>query len=108
VYARGLDHCQVQVDQPEDSRGVVELDLELTRGVEVRGRVVDVDGSPVTGCYVAAVAMTRDSERHECDWRSVRTDADGRFAIGALRKQLSPVLLVRRDGRATLMLPIGE
>ena len=49
--------------------------IELTRGLELRGRVVGSDGGGIAGCAVLATP--------ERDWRPrrARTDAEGRFAL---------------------------
>jgi len=57
----------------------LEHDLVLTRGIVLRGRVVDQDGKPVTGASVEASAKRTAKEKGWIHY--VRTDDDGGFAI---------------------------
>lgn len=108
MYLRAPGYRKLQIDRPQSKDGAdVTLDLELSRGVAVTGRVLDGDGTPVAGCYVAAIGMSQ-GNRQETDWYSTRTDQAGRFTIGDLRAELGPVLLIRHDQRATTLLPIPD
>ena len=108
LYCKAPGYCELQIDRPkaDPEGGVVELDLELRRGFAVSGVIVDIDGRPVRGSYVAVVGMTHNGSRQETDWFSVRTDEAGRFRIEDLRAELEPVLLVRHELRSTQVLPI--
>lgn len=68
----------------------VELELVLTRGATVRGRVVDENGGPVAGASVLARAADR-GRGGMMDWatnlvgeRPVQSAADGSFELAAL------------------------
>ena len=72
-----VDRAEARQDLPP--RGVDEATLqpvELPRGVEVRGTVVDERGEPVAGAEVEAIRPGA------LPWvRSARTDAAGRFVL---------------------------
>ncbi|MFN3243237.1 MAG: carboxypeptidase regulatory-like domain-containing protein [Planctomycetota bacterium] len=102
-------YCELQVQRPKQKTGVVEIELEMERGVTVTGRILDRDGAPASDCYVAVVGMSHNGRMQETDWLSTRTDANGRYTIGDVRAVLQPVLLVRRDGcgRLTTAIPMA-
>ena len=53
--------------------------------------------------YVAVVGMVHDGRNQYHNWIPTRTKADGRFHVRGLRPDLSHVVLVKRDGWATVV-----
>ena len=105
LYIRATGYCQQQIPRPKAKTGTVTVDLKLVRGMTVAGRILDAAGKPVEGCYVAVVGMQYTNQQ-ETDWFSTRTDKDGRYSIDDLRRELTPVLLVRHERHATLTMAI--
>jgi protocatechuate 3,4-dioxygenase beta subunit len=101
IQAKGF--CKQRIRRPGIKKGGVTVDLRLKRGLAVTGRILDVDGKPVEGCYVAAIGYVQGF-----DWRSARTDKDGRYTIPDLRHEIVSVLLVRDDLHATWTMPFPE
>ncbi|MFK7740310.1 MAG: carboxypeptidase regulatory-like domain-containing protein [Planctomycetota bacterium] len=101
LFLRHPSYAKQQIQRPAQKQGAVTLDLAMRRGIEVSGRIVDAQGSPVGDCYVAVVGMTRDLAQQQTDWLSARTDEAGRYQLSGVRELLRPVVLVRRDGNAT-------
>ena len=86
------------------------FDFALLPAFGVSGRVVDADGEPVAGAYVAAVASEWDSiaEKQRTDWRSSRSAADGSFAVEDLRPDVAHALFVKKDGYGTVVYEFGH
>jgi thiol-disulfide isomerase/thioredoxin/protocatechuate 3,4-dioxygenase beta subunit len=61
--------------------------LKLECGVSYSGRVVDLEGKPVAGASVGADDWTPGVGQRQPLVRFTKTDADGRFTLGALPKQ---------------------
>jgi RNA polymerase sigma factor (sigma-70 family) len=83
--------------------GEQRVDFALRRGGSVRGRIVDGNGAPKAGVYVAADADLGvvNGIGHN-DWRHARSGADGMFRITGLVPDAQYALLVRHRGWATL------
>ncbi len=78
-----------------------QLDFALVPGRRARGRVVDPAARPVEGAYVAAVG---NADRGEVtDWKSARTDSEGRFLIESLSPERKHALFIRATGWANLV-----
>ena len=89
--------------KPADT--ATDVEVLLQPGRVVRGRVVDPDGRPCAGGYVAAVAADHAEALFRSDWRSARTGVDGAFTIVDLRADLGHELLVLMPGFATTLHP---
>lgn len=73
------------------------LDVELERGVDIVGRVVDESGEPLGGAYVAAIGV-RDNT---IPWQPTRSAPDGTFVCSGFPRGLDGVLMVRCYGHAS-------
>lgn len=71
-----------------------ECELRLTRGLELRGRVVDAQGAPVAMAMVLGLAEGEGPQWHS----EVRTAADGSFALANCPPERSFQLQVRAAG----------
>jgi RNA polymerase sigma-70 factor (ECF subfamily) len=81
-----------------DEGSAIHCDVQLTPGLELRGRVVDESGVALAGCTVRSAA------RDDWNWRSAQTDGEGRFAFTnceerthALRVEERGAVVVRRE-----------
>lgn len=111
IYVRaagyGFRNFQAPDAQAAASPDGFEILLEPARSV--RGRVVDDQGRPVAGAYVAACGNERgETQRH--DWIGATTDDAGRYAIADLRPDLAHSLFVRAQGFGSCVyeLPVEE
>jgi carboxypeptidase family protein len=75
------------------------LDLELEPGVDLRGRVVDRAGAPISGARISAFV------REPLVSRTVQTDEDGRFEVRGLPATGSVEISSVRSIRRTVELP---
>ena len=71
-----------------DQRGDLGV-IKLERGSKVEGRIVDIDGKPLAGVYVAAYPWNAAEPQYSGDveqqvHRAAETDAQGKFALGPL------------------------
>jgi hypothetical protein len=98
VLAPGYQRCRRVVDPDKGDRSG--LSLKLARGLVASGRLLRRDDKPAAGVYVAVVSGDRTSEH---DWHSVRTGADGRFQVAGIPKGEPLMLVIRRDGWATVL-----
>ncbi|MFG0316401.1 MAG: carboxypeptidase-like regulatory domain-containing protein, partial [Planctomycetota bacterium JB042] len=110
VHVRAAGYGKTETPDLElDGVGAeLELDFSLEPARQATGRVVDAEGAPVEGAYVAAVANHWDDDRaggaiwsqgtQVTDWVSTSSDADGRFALGDVRPDVRHALLVRAAG----------
>ena len=78
----------------EDTR----IDFVLRPGRIATGRVVDPEGEPLAGAYVAGVGSKTVEGVSRSDWESTTTDAEGRFALDTLHTLVDHQLLLQRDG----------
>jgi len=105
LYARAHGYGEGKVDHfPAPVEGVMRVDFALTPARSARGRLVDEGGRPVADAYVAAVASEFGPGGQRTDWRAARSDAEGRFRIEDLARDLGHALLVTKAGFATLAL----
>ena len=83
-------HAYKIIDVPADARSF-HVDLELTRGLSRKGRVVDPDGKPVTGaqCYGLSATWGQMTTLAGRDVRGPRAGAGSSPAVD-LRPQGSP------------------
>ena len=65
------------------SAGTTDLVVQATRGMSISGVVVNQDGEPVTNIQFNVQPPPDENTRH-VQWRSARTDGDGKFEIGGL------------------------
>ncbi|MFY9341871.1 MAG: carboxypeptidase-like regulatory domain-containing protein, partial [Planctomycetota bacterium] len=107
-YADTEKHLRGRGSTPEDTQQ--EVEILLARGHAVTGRVADERGAPLAAVYVAAAAADHQGEHDwfRSDWRSVRSDADGRFRLAALRPDMQHELLLVGAGRASLLLALPQ
>jgi len=70
-------------------------DVALEPGSTARGRLVDPQGAPVAGAWVAAASQSRTDRLVRRDARTTRSDAEGRFELPHLRPDLCHTLIVR-------------
>lgn len=85
-----------------------ELIVRLSRGGEVRGRVVDRDGAAIRGTYVAVcTSYMKVSGMQESDWIPARVDANGRLVVTGLRSAHTYWLMARapRHGMRIYAMP---
>jgi protocatechuate 3,4-dioxygenase beta subunit len=79
------------------------IDFALTPGRIARGRIVDASGKAVAAAYVAAPGSKHADGVSMSDWPSTRSDAEGRFEVRDLRRDLRHALCVRKQGFASLL-----
>lgn len=60
------------------------MDLEVRRGVELAGRVVDETGAPLSSVEVEATAEVQDGSTTHYRRRSAKTEPDGAFSLAGL------------------------
>lgn len=102
LVARAAGYGAVRArNLPAAVEGQLSFDVTLAPGRTVKGRVVDEDGTPQAGAYVAAIASEFGPGGQQADWLATRTDAEGRYRIGDLARTLGHALLVTRPGRGT-------
>lgn len=102
VAARASGHATAHKTAAQaDPEGVVRLDFALEPARAVHGRVVDENGAPLAGAYVAAVASEFDQAGQHTDWVSTHTDEQGCYRLGELSRALGHALLITRRGYGT-------
>ncbi|MBI1851617.1 MAG: carboxypeptidase regulatory-like domain-containing protein [Planctomycetes bacterium] len=107
AQAPGYGRCEAVV--PSTGDGDVIVDLELTPGRCVRGRVVGGNGEPIEGAYVSASSSEPINLFHfRLDWGSDVTASDGTFEIRDLRADLSHALGVDKEGFETVLVDFPE
>jgi len=74
IKAHGYQEAKREIDIPEQSEPQPLL-IELEKGAEIRGRVVDPEGQPVAGATVATMGRT---------YAETRSDAGGSFVLDGL------------------------
>ena len=85
------------VELSEDTR----LDFVLRPARVATGRVVDNDGDPIEGVYVAGVGSKTVEGVSRSDWESAITGPDGRFELTRLHALIDHQLFLRKDGYGT-------
>lgn len=79
-----------------EAGAVTECTLQLSRGVELRGRVLDENGAPVAGALISCTGeAARSGWSH---WMGARTEDDGRFAVGNCPEQGTLTVTVGGEG----------
>jgi protocatechuate 3,4-dioxygenase beta subunit len=77
------------------------VDFVLRAGRVATGRVVDPEGTPLEGVYVAGSGTTKAEGVSRTDWVSVLTGADGRFALTSLHPLVDHQLFLKKGGHGT-------
>lgn len=81
----------------EDTR----IDFELRKGRVATGRVLDPDGEPLEGVYVAGVGSKTVEGVSRSDWEPTTTGPDGRFELTSLHSLIDHQLFLRKEGFGT-------
>ncbi|MDB4724882.1 carboxypeptidase-like regulatory domain-containing protein, partial [Planctomycetota bacterium] len=86
------------------------VDFVLRAGRVATGRVVDPEGNPLEGVYVAGSGTKKAEGVSRTDWVSVLTGADGRFALTSLHPLVDHQLFLKKGGHGTRVydFPAGE
>ncbi|TAJ09045.1 MAG: sigma-70 family RNA polymerase sigma factor, partial [Planctomycetota bacterium] len=86
------------------------VEVALTRGRTLRGRVIDGTGAPVEDAYVAAAALEYfgigPAQKH--DWQATHTRADGTYEIADVRRDLHHALFVKKTGYGVLSYELDD
>jgi RNA polymerase sigma factor (sigma-70 family) len=101
VRAAGYSRAEIVLPPPGQRDGV-RVEARLRRGRLARGRLVDAEGAPISGVYVAAVTSRSGQQAIRSDWVSAQSEDDGRFELRELRPDLAHVLWIKSDGLATV------
>ena len=75
-----------------------QLDFVLLPARNATGRVIDADGAPLEGVYVAGVGSKKVEEVFRSDWESTVTGDDGRFELASLHLLIDHQLFLRKEG----------
>ncbi|MDP6988168.1 MAG: carboxypeptidase-like regulatory domain-containing protein [Planctomycetota bacterium] len=81
--------------------GDTRLDFVLHPARIATGRVVDAEGAPIEGVYVAGVGSKSVEGVSRSDWESTLTGSDGRFELTSLHVMIDHQLFLRKDGYGT-------
>lgn len=105
LHCRADGYVEQRIDRPAQAEPWTRIRFELSRGVDVAGRILDPAGTPRAEAYVAVIGMTQ----KYVPWLPARTRADGAFRCVGLPPLCEGVLLVRCDGFATAVyaLPVA-
>jgi len=106
VHADG--YANEKVELPAPIQGAMRVEVRLRSGVHVRGSLVDSEGRPVAGARVAAVGHGVVADARRFDSMSARSDAQGRFELQGLRRDLAWILRIDADGCARRALAFPE
>lgn len=85
---------------PAVDDGVMHVDFELAPARSAHGRILGEDRMPLSGVLAVAVASGDRSEGYR-DWLHARSDADGRFRIDNLARDLPHALMLSKHGHGT-------
>lgn len=106
-------HCKASgyvkmISQVTSKNGPQQIEFLMKLGETTIGRIIDEHGKPIADTYVQAFGCTRSpvSRYHNCI--ATRTNADGKFRIAGLRPDITPVVVVRKDGFATRVYALPE
>jgi len=77
------------------------LDFVLHPARIAAGRVVDTDGAPIEGVYVAGVGSKSVEGVTRSDWEPTTTDSDGRFELTRLHLLIDHQLFLKKGGYGT-------
>jgi protocatechuate 3,4-dioxygenase beta subunit len=86
------------------------VEVALERGYTVCGRVVDPNGLPLADVYAAAAAADHGGVDgwFRSDWRSLRTDASGRFRFTSLPRALQHEVVLVGAGFAAVVFAVNK
>ncbi len=103
IHARAPGYADARHEFPWTSMPTerTRLDFSLLPANRARGRVVDPEGAPFEGAYVAAVGIVGPGAA--TDWKSARTDSLGGFVIDSLTPGRRHALFLRASGWANLV-----
>jgi RNA polymerase sigma-70 factor (ECF subfamily) len=80
----------------------LEHQVQLERGAELSGRLVDAQGAPITSALVVVNAEVDEAPGISgADWLRAELGPDGRFAVRGLRPELHYSLMARARGHGT-------
>lgn len=79
----------------------VRIDFVLGPARRATGRVIDTEGVPIEGAYVAGVGSKTVDGVARSDWESTRTDSAGRFGLASLHRLIDHQLFVKKTGFGT-------
>lgn len=100
VRAEHGDHGKARVTVPTTATEVASCQLELSRGLELKGRIVDPDGQPIATAIVECMAEGSQQDR----WIAfTHSDAQGRFVAGNRPEQGKVTLTVHASGYEQLV-----
>jgi protocatechuate 3,4-dioxygenase beta subunit len=75
-----------------------QLDFVLHPARYATGRVIDTDGAPLEGVYVAGVGEKKVDGVFRRDWESTVTGDEGRFELASLHLLVDHQLFLRKEG----------
>jgi protocatechuate 3,4-dioxygenase beta subunit len=75
-----------------------QLDFVLHPARYATGRVIDTDGAPLEGAYVAGAGEKKVEGVFRRDWESTVTGDDGRFELASLHHLVDHQLFLRKEG----------
>ena len=81
-----------------------ELVFELVRGDRVTGRIIGATGAPVEGARVQVVGSAFMNGGQQIDAIGTISDAEGRFTMTSLRRDLSHTLIIVAEGHGRYLL----
>ncbi len=87
LEARARDRQAISQPLSVGSSGVSDVRIEMDRGLEIRGRLLDAAGAPVSGYLIAAIAAADGASAGQGT-----SGADGRFRIGGLASMAHAVV----------------
>lgn len=108
VRATGYARTELPLDERWNDARVDDLEIRLQRGRNAHGRVVDSNGVPIVGVYVAAASSKAGPRVIQSDWVSAHSGEDGRFEIEHLRSDMPHVLWLVKSGFARLAYTFPE
>ena len=75
-----------------------QMDFVLHPARNATGRVIDTDGAPLEGVYVAGVGEKKVEGVFRREWESTVTGDDGRFELASLHLLIDHQLFLRKEG----------
>jgi RNA polymerase sigma-70 factor (ECF subfamily) len=109
VRAPGYGRSDLQFQTPPAGAEEV-VEVALTRGWTLRGRIIDRDGAPIDDVYVAAAALelVDGGSAQQHDWQATRTRADGTYEIEDVRRDMHHVLFVKKAGYGSVSYDLDD
>lgn len=109
----GSVHCKAKgyvksVKQTPKQNKPLTIEFEMTRGLAATGRIVGEQGKPMKDVYVQVFGSAHNGSTQHHDCVAMRTAADGKFRLAGLKPGIFHVLVVRKDGFATLVYALPE